>query len=282
MITDREAARMRAEKVVNEISGLVHRALRSGKADGMTLHNTFPPAAHEMVEKLCKIYAEEVVGSSEPPLFDELKTEIANRVNAFISSTVAGIRGTNAGAAARTAANLQSSVSASVHGTFLLATHDATKARGGAPKHAAPLTLAAIDAIAAFKSMPIHPVIRAACVKLFEDGHYRNAVQDAMIALVNMVKQRTGNPTDGSGKVLDNTPLMREVFGGVTPRLKVNAFSTSNEKSEQEGMMFLFSGATLALRNPRAHGLAPDTAEFAVEAIAFISMLAKVADAANP
>jgi diguanylate cyclase (GGDEF)-like protein len=135
MITDREAARMRAEKVINEISGRVHRALHSGRADGMTLHSTLPPAVTEMLEKVCAVYAEEVAGASasEPPLSDELKTEIATRVNAFISSTHAGLR-PNAGGPARLAAELQGRVSMGVHGTFALAAHAANKARAGAAK----------------------------------------------------------------------------------------------------------------------------------------------------
>ena len=46
-------------------------------------------------------------------------------------------------------------------------------------------------------------------------------------------------------------------------------------------MMYLFSGVTSGLRNPRAHSLDPDTAEYAVEAIALISFLAKVVDTAK-
>jgi hypothetical protein len=63
-------------KVINEISGRVHRALHSGRADGMTLHNTLPAAVTEMLEKVCAIYAEEVAdaSASEPPVSDELET----------------------------------------------------------------------------------------------------------------------------------------------------------------------------------------------------------------
>jgi hypothetical protein len=46
-------------------------------------------------------------------------------------------------------------------------------------------------------------------------------------------------------------------------------------------MMFLFKGAMLGLRNPRAHSLRTDEAERAIEYIAFLSMLAKIADDAK-
>jgi uncharacterized protein (TIGR02391 family) len=133
------------------------------------------------------------------------------------------------------------------------------------------------DAREAFKQLSIHPEILSACGKQFADGHYRDAILNAGIALVNYVKKKAGAPTDTSGKQLDNTPLMQRVFGGSAPILKVDP----PDQDLQQGMMFLFSGATLGLRNPRAHTIQPDTAEYAVEAIAFLSFLMKAAEAAK-
>ena len=45
------------------------------------------------------------------------------------------------------------------------------------------------------------------------------------------------------------------------------------------GMMHLFIGAVLALRNPRAYSVFDDSSELALDAIAFLSMLAKRLDA---
>jgi hypothetical protein len=45
--------------------------------------------------------------------------------------------------------------------------------------------------------------------------------------------------------------------------------------------MMLFSGAVAGLRNPRAHRLVKDDAERALEFIAFVSLLAKLADQAK-
>jgi len=45
--------------------------------------------------------------------------------------------------------------------------------------------------------------------------------------------------------------------------------------------MMLFSGAVMGLRNPRAHKIIQDDPEKALEFIAFISLLAKLADKAN-
>jgi hypothetical protein len=45
--------------------------------------------------------------------------------------------------------------------------------------------------------------------------------------------------------------------------------------------MRLFSGAALAVRNPRAHTLRADTAEKSLEQIIFLSHLANTVDAAT-
>lgn len=61
----------------------------------------------------------------------------------------------------------------------------------------------------------------------------------------------------------------------------MNDLQDPTDLDEQEGMMHLFMGAVLALRNPRAHALNVDTAEGAAESIAFLSMLAKRVDQAK-
>lgn len=137
------------------------------------------------------------------------------------------------------------------------------------------------DARAAFSQLSIHPRILAACRGHFEGGQFRSAILDAGIALVDYVKERAGAPTDSAGKPLDGTPLMQHVFTAKAPILKVNDLKTPSDQDEQLGMMYLFSGVTSGLRNPRAHSLDPDTAEYAVEAIALISFLAKVVDTAK-
>ena len=124
----------------------------------------------------------------------------------------------------------------------------------------------------AFNDLALHPEIESACGQLFRDGHYANAVEDACKALDMLVKLRSKRD-DPSG-----TELMQLVFSPKTPTLKFNEQTNESEKSEQQGMMFLFAGAMLALRNPRAHGLVNDHPERAVEYLSFISMLAHAVD----
>lgn len=75
---------------------------------------------------------------------------------------------------------------------------------------------------------------------------------------------------------------MQNVFSPKNPVLKFSDLQTQTEQSEQQGMMFLYAGAMLALRNPRAHEIIEDDPEKALEYIAFLSLLAKSLDKAKP
>jgi uncharacterized protein (TIGR02391 family) len=123
--------------------------------------------------------------------------------------------------------------------------------------------------------MDLHPRIANACSGLYRDRHYREAVLNASIALVNYVKEKSRkHDLDGSG-------LMSTVFSANKPIFAMNDLSNQTEKDEQEGFMHLFMGAVLALRNPRAHALFDDSPEMALDYIAFLSMLAKRLDGAR-
>jgi uncharacterized protein (TIGR02391 family) len=123
-----------------------------------------------------------------------------------------------------------------------------------------------------FEGLDLHPRIAAVCVDLYRDRHYRQAVLDASIALVNYVKEKSRRHD------LDGVPLMSTVFSANSPVLAFNALADQTDKDEQQGMMHLFMGAVLALRNPRAHSVFDDSPELALDAIAFLSMLAKRLD----
>jgi uncharacterized protein (TIGR02391 family) len=127
----------------------------------------------------------------------------------------------------------------------------------------------------AFEGLELHPRIAAVASELYRDGHYRNAVQDAAIALVNLVKEKSRrHDLDGAG-------LMTTVFSKKSPILAFNDLKDQTEQDEQEGMMHLFVGAVLALRNPRSHALLVDSAEEALEYIGLLSLLAKRTDQAR-
>jgi uncharacterized protein (TIGR02391 family) len=124
----------------------------------------------------------------------------------------------------------------------------------------------------AFDGLALHADIDRHCTKLFEDGHYAQAVENACKVLEMLVKMRSLKD-DASG-----TDLMQSVFSPKKAVLKFNEQSNDSERSEQQGMMFLYAGAIAALRNPRAHGLVEDYPDQAVEYLMFINMLAKALD----
>ena len=124
----------------------------------------------------------------------------------------------------------------------------------------------------ALESLQLHPQIADASIELFKGGHYANAVEDACKVLDLLVKMKSKR-SEPSG-----TELMQLVFSPKAPLLKFSELQNETERSEQQGMMFLYSGAMLAFRNPRAHGLLSDDPEVALEIIGFVNFLAKALD----
>lgn len=124
----------------------------------------------------------------------------------------------------------------------------------------------------AYEGLELHPAIERAASRLFRDAHYANAVEDAVKALNALVRMNSGvEDKDGTG-------LMEYVFNPKSPILKFNSLADQSEIDEQKGFMMMFSGAVAGLRNPRAHKIIKDDPEMALEFIAFISLLAKLAD----
>jgi len=131
------------------------------------------------------------------------------------------------------------------------------------------------SALRAFRELDIHPEVLRAVSKLLEDGYYSHAVEEACKTLDKLVKVRSGKQDLGGAE------LMQFVFGDKNPILQFNKRESESEQSEQQGMMFLYSGAMLALGNPKAHDFIEDDPEKALEHIAFISLLAKSLDKAE-
>jgi uncharacterized protein (TIGR02391 family) len=123
----------------------------------------------------------------------------------------------------------------------------------------------------AYEGLELHPEISRAATDLYRDGHYSNAIEDAVKALNALVRLRSGADADGM-------TLMQSVFSPKKPILSFNNLSDQSDIDEQTGFMMLFSGAVAGLRNPRAHRLMKDDAEQTLEFIAFVSLLAKLLD----
>jgi len=98
-----------------------------------------------------------------------------------------------------------------------------------------------------FDRLNLHSRIRDVSQDLFRDGHPWDAVFAASKALVNYVKERSDRHD------LDGASLMRTVFSPKDPILVFNDLADQTDRDEQEGMMHLFEGAVLAIRNPGGH-----------------------------
>lgn len=133
---------------------------------------------------------------------------------------------------------------------------------------------AASKPLKAYESLDLHPEIERQVGQLFRDGHYAEAIEKSVKVLNNLVRLR-------SDEALDGTALMQKVFSPKNPILKFNSLADQSDVDEQQGFMFLFSGAVMGLRNPRAHKIIQDDPERALEFIAFVSLLAKLLDSAR-
>lgn len=114
----------------------------------------------------------------------------------------------------------------------------------------------------------LHPRIEEVSVGLFKSGHPWDAVFAASKALVNYVKERSGR------RDLDGARLMCHVFSRDSPVLAFNSRQTTTELDEQEGMMHLFVGAVLGIRNPGGHDFPEGSEQRAVEYLQLLSLLA--------
>lgn len=124
-----------------------------------------------------------------------------------------------------------------------------------------------------FEERGLHHGLPGKVRKLFDNGHYAEATFEAF-KYVDKVVQKLSS-TNESGQ-----RLMMGVFSGDTPKLKLTPLSNTSEVDEQKGYQFLFSGAVMAIRNPRGHEIEidedPDTC---LDHLSFASMLLRRLDA---
>jgi uncharacterized protein (TIGR02391 family) len=116
----------------------------------------------------------------------------------------------------------------------------------------------------------LHPTVRYVAGPLVAGNHLNQALLSVCIALNNAVQEKAQSTLDGSA-------LMQRVFSQNNPILRC-----AHDSTEQQGWMFLFTGAMMAIRNPRAHRLMDDLTEVeAIEWLMFLSALFRALDAAE-
>jgi uncharacterized protein (TIGR02391 family) len=115
----------------------------------------------------------------------------------------------------------------------------------------------------------LEPTIIASSLQQFRDGHYREAVLNSVMAVYELIRERTREAGDG-------IVLAGKVFTPDAPILAVANLATRSGKDEQRGFMQLVQGAYMAIRNPKAHSLHSDlTVVTAGQHLVFASLLAR-------
>lgn len=105
-----------------------------------------------------------------------------------------------------------------------------------------------------FSRYDFHPRIKEVSFKQFEDGYFKEAIQNALVEVIDQVKVKTKHPKNASGKDLDGDDLMNNIFGcdNQKPKIKFNKLKTGLDKAEQRGIMNLFKGV-VGIRDRKAH-----------------------------
>lgn len=130
------------------------------------------------------------------------------------------------------------------------------------------------------KDYSLHTDVLAVSQRLFNDGHYPQAVEMALKKVITTVKECL---TDDERRGTDGDAMMNLAFGieGRTPLIRVNPCSNQAEKDEQKGIMFLFKGV-VAIRNRKAHDFVKlDDPTRAFEYLCLSSMLIRLLEATD-
>jgi len=102
------------------------------------------------------------------------------------------------------------------------------------------------DDLHPFDERNVHPEIDKLARKLFDDGHYSQATFEAFKFIDKKVQSLSKLKKSGY-------QLMMQAFNESSPKIKLTDLSNTSEIDEQQGYKFIFSGAVMAIRNPRGH-----------------------------
>ncbi|MBK8904943.1 MAG: TIGR02391 family protein [Anaerolineaceae bacterium] len=115
----------------------------------------------------------------------------------------------------------------------------------------------------------LHPSIINSSYHHFRNGHYRDAVLNAILAVFDLIRHRTGIDLDGS-------KLAQTVFSVNSPKLIVSNMRTESGRNDQIGFMKLLEGTYWSVRNPKAHSLSVNPDKIvAAQNLIFASLLAR-------
>jgi hypothetical protein len=128
----------------------------------------------------------------------------------------------------------------------------------------------------------LHPWVWRAAVTLWDDGHYRAALQAAGLQVDTELQAKLGR-CDTSGADLVTQAFTTDAPAAGRPRLRFAGFVEPSETftSKHEGAMAFGRGCMQAIRNIATHlGDEPDEQD-ALEQLAALSVLARWIDSAS-
>jgi uncharacterized protein (TIGR02391 family) len=134
-------------------------------------------------------------------------------------------------------------------------------------------TVLSFDELADFEFL-LHPMIIEHALPLYRNGHLREAVLDAIVAIFDLIRKRTGLKGDGDA-------LVEAAFSLQRPLLILSELDSPSGKNDQKGFIQIFKGAFQGIRNPKAHSLSHDLTRLkAAQYLVFASLLARRIDEA--
>ncbi len=115
----------------------------------------------------------------------------------------------------------------------------------------------------------IHPNIIRSSYRQYREGLYRDAVLNAIVAVFDLIRERTGLSEDG-------VQLVGRAFSIDNPVLILSTLDTDSGQNEQKGFIQILQGAYIGIRNPKAHSLRMNpTQDAAAQYLVFASLLAR-------
>lgn len=118
----------------------------------------------------------------------------------------------------------------------------------------------------------LHPLILEKCVPLYRDGHLRESVLNAVIAVYDLIRQRTQSNLDGSA-------LAGQAFGLDNGKLIFSEIDTDTGQNDQRGFLQIFQGVYTGVRNVKSHSLTHDlNPQKAAQYLVMLSLLARRVD----
>jgi uncharacterized protein (TIGR02391 family) len=122
----------------------------------------------------------------------------------------------------------------------------------------------------------LHPFIAKGCAQLYEDAHYAQAVEEAVKAVFQYIRDATGLTTDGAA-------LVQTVFSVKNPVLAFSDLQDDTKRNEQVGFMEMLSAFLKGVRHPLAHTHGrQEEAQKAFEYLVMASLFCRRVDDASP